>query len=97
MEKRKKICKYDDKLYCLMAFDNLCNMPKMTNFINCKFSILIGELYQCPYDESASCNMEDGCKGCENWKPVLKPVIEPIKENECAIIKQIKPKLINRF
>jgi len=28
------------------------------------------ELYQCPYDESASCTQEDGCKGCESWKPM---------------------------
>ncbi len=26
-------------------------------------------LYQCPYDPSCKCAMDEPCKGCETWHP----------------------------
>ena len=26
-------------------------------------------MYQCPYDKSCKCSMEEPCKGCESWHP----------------------------
>lgn len=28
------------------------------------------QLYQCPYNLAAKCNMENPCKGCEDFKPM---------------------------
>lgn len=59
---------YGDSEYEANIVRNIIKDAKAENKTKGK----IRDFYQCPYDKACHCDMEDPCKGCEEWAKAIR-------------------------